>query len=106
RVQRHPPASLRVLELPFRLVAMLGDRNVCLRIRVSEFDGHAPILACLSDSGWTEDREGMLVLESPFGFEPQDGSLDLEAVALEFARPDDRASLFPLRNHTRDRHVL
>src|SRR5207249_3047224 len=45
RVQRHPPASLRVLELSFVLVALLGDRNLCLRVNGSELDGHTPILA-------------------------------------------------------------
>src|SRR5439155_21095825 len=98
--------SLRVLKIAFVLVALLGDRNVCLRFRVCELDGHAPMLARLSDSRWAEDRERMVVLEQELGLEPQDGALDLEALALEFACPDDRTSLFPLGNHARHRRVL
>src|SRR5439155_12005142 len=93
-------------ELPFVLVAPLGDRNVRLRFRASELNRHAPILTRMSDSRWAEDRERMVIFEQALGLEPQDGALDLEALALEFACPDDRTSLFPLANHTRHRHVL
>src|SRR5206468_11053906 len=53
-----------------------------------------------------EGRARRVVFEQAFRLEPQDVSLNLEGLPLEFACPNDRASLSPLGNHTRHRHVL